>query len=264
VVYHKTTDCFYFYPVMAKKKTAEVKKKKSSGFRRFFRLVFRFILILFVSSLLYVVLCKWVLPPVTMTQLGGLFGGYGLKRSYVSYGDISRNVKLAAIASEDQLFPEHGGFDWKAIDKSLNNPHHKKRVPAGGGASTISQQAAKNVFLWQGSGWGRYVRKAPEFYFTQLIEWTWGKRRIMDVYLNVIEMGPGIFGIEAASQKYFHKHAKNLTRGEAAMIIACLPNPKEYTVVPMSAKVRWRTAHILEQMDNLEGDEDVEAVIKTP
>ena len=77
-------------------------------------------------------------------------------------------------------------------------------------------------------------------------------------------MGPGIFGIEAASQKYFHKHAKNLTRGEAAMIIACLPNPKEYTVVPMSAKVRWRTAHILEQMDNLEGDEDVEAVIKTP
>jgi monofunctional biosynthetic peptidoglycan transglycosylase len=249
---------------MANKKPVTAKKKKISGFRRFFRFVFRFILILFVSSLLYVLLCKWIMPPITITQLGGLFGGYGLKRDYVSWNDISQNVKLAAIASEDQLFPEHGGFDWKAIDKSLNNPHHKKRVPAGGGASTISQQTAKNVFLWQGSGWGRYVRKAPEFYFTQLIEWTWGKRRIMEVYLNVIEMGPGIFGIEAASQKYFHKHAKNLTRGEAAMIIACLPNPKKFSVVPMSTRVRSRYPWILDQMDNLEGDEDVEAVIKTP
>lgn len=241
-------------------------KKKKSGIARFFRIVLKTILVLFVSSLLYVILCIWLMPPVTITQLGGLFGGYGLKRDYVSWNEISRNVKLAAIASEDQLFPEHGGFDWKAIDKSLNSPKKKKKKNriAGGGASTISQQTAKNVFLWQGSGWTRYARKAPEFYFTQLIEWTWGKRRIMEVYLNVIEMGPGIFGIEAASQKYFHKHAKDLSRAEAAMIIACLPNPKVFTVMPMSKRVRWRYPQIMDQMDNLEGDEDVEEVISTP
>ena len=238
-------------------------KKKRSGGRKFLIYLFRGILILFLSSVLYVVILKWVMPPVTITQLGGFFGGYGLKRDYVSWNNISRNVKLAAIASEDQLFPEHGGFDWKAIDKSLNGPHKKKRI-AGGGASTISQQTAKNVFLWQGSGVSRYIRKAPEFYFTQLIEWTWGKRRIMEVYLNVIEMGPGVFGIEAASQKYFHKHAKDLSRAEAAMIIACLPNPKTFSVVPMSHRVRLRYPQIMEQMDNLEGDDDVEAVIKTP
>ena len=238
-------------------------KKKKSGFRKFLVFAFRLVLVLFLSSLLYVVVCKWVEPPVTITQLGALFGGYGLKRDYVGWDKISRNVKLAAIASEDQLFPEHGGFDWKAMDKSVNGPHKKKRI-AGGGASTISQQTAKNVFLWQGSGWSRYVRKVPEFYFTQLIEWIWGKRRIMEVYLNVIEMGPGIFGIEAASQKYFHKHAKDISRAEAAMIIACLPNPKKFSVTPISRRVRWRYPQIMDQMDNLEGDEDIEAVIKTP
>jgi len=248
---------FIFLPPMA--------KKKKSGGRRFLRFLLKGILILFLSSILYVVLCRWVMPPVTITQLGGFFGGYGLNRDYISWNEISRNVKLAAIASEDQLFPEHGGFDWKAMDKSLNGPKKKKRNRiAGGGASTISQQTAKNVFLWQGSGISRYVRKVPEFYFTQLIEWTWGKRRIMEVYLNVIEMGPGVFGIEAASRRYFHKHAKDLSRAEAAMIIACLPNPKTFTVLPMSRRVRWRYPQIMEQMDNLQGDEDVEAVIKTP
>jgi monofunctional biosynthetic peptidoglycan transglycosylase len=242
---------------------AKQKKAKKTGIRRFFRIVFRTILILFASSLLYMVVCRWLMPPITITQLGAVFGGYGLKRDYVSWNNISRNVKLAAIASEDQLFPEHGGFDWKSIDRSLNGPHKKKRV-RGGGASTISQQTAKNVFLWQGEGWSRYVRKGFEFYFTELIEWTWGKRRILEVYLNVIEMGPGIFGIEAASQKYFHKHAKDLSRMEAAMIISCLPNPKKLSVAPASPHVRTHAQWVLDQMDNLEGDEDVEAVIKTP
>ena len=239
--------------------------KKNSFGRKVLKYTFRAILILFVSSLLYVVVCKWIMPPITLTQIDALTDGYGLKRDYVSWDQIPRSVKLAAIASEDQLFPEHGGFDWKSIDKSLNaNPRRKKRVPAGGGASTISQQTAKNVFLWQGSGATRYIRKVPEFYFTKLIEWTWGKRRIMEVYLNVIEMGPGIFGIEAASEKYFNKHAKDLTPTEAAMIIACLPNPKKYTVKPESGIVQWRTAHILGQMNNLDGDDDVDDVIKTP
>lgn len=240
------------------------KQKKAGRARKFFKYVFVTMLIMVLSSLLYVVVCKWVMPPITLTQLGGLIDGYGLKRDYVSYDDISRNVKLAAIASEDQLFPDHDGFDRKAMDRSLNGPHKKKHVPAGGGASTISQQTAKNVFLWQGSGWGRYIRKGFEFCYTPLIELAWGKRRIMEVYLNVIEMGPGVFGIEAASQKYFHKHAKNLSRAEAAMIIACLPNPKKFSVTPMSNHVRNRYPNIMDQMDNLEGDEDVEAVIKTP
>ena len=169
------------------------------------------------------------MPPITITQLSNSFS-YGLKRDYVQWDDISYNVKLAAIASEDQAFPDHNGFDWDAIEKSLKPKKKKKKskIPLGGAASTISQQTAKNVFLWQGSGVTRYIRKAPEFYFTFLTELIWRKKRILEVYLNVIEMGPGIFGIEAASQKYFHKHAKNLSREEAAMIIACLPNPKKF------------------------------------
>ncbi len=235
--------------------------KKRSLFIRFLRFTGKLILILFVSSSLYLVICKWLMPPITITQAGALISGYGLSRDYVSMDEISPNVKLAAIASEDQLFPEHSGFDWRAIDKSLNGPK-KKRRPAGSAASTISQQTAKNVFLWQGSGIGRYIRKAPEFYFTELIELVWGKKRILEVYLNVIEMGPGIYGIEAAARKYFHKSAKNLSRAEAAMIIASLPNPKRFTVKPTSRWVNWRYPHIMEQMNNLEGDEDLQALIK--
>lgn len=228
------------------------------------RKIFKFILFLFISSTLYLLVCKWIFPPITITQLGAVFEGYGLQRHYVSWDEISPNVKLAAMASEDQLFPEHNGFDWKAIDRSLNSKtskskHHKNR-PAGAAASTISQQTAKNVFLWQGSGISRYIRKAPEFYFTALIEFSWGKKRILETYLNVIEMGPGIYGIEAASQAYFHKSAKNLSRAEAAQIIACLPNPKKFTVKPMSRWVAWRYPHIMEQMDNLQGDEDIDAL----
>lgn len=189
--------------------------------------------------------------------------GYGLKRDYVSWHQISANVKLAAIASEDQLFPDHEGFDWKAIEKSMDDkPKRKKARPKGAGASTITQQTAKNVFLWQGSGWGKYLRKAPEAFYTKMIEWIWGKERIMNVYLNVIEMGPGIFGIEAAAQQYFHKPASQLSRAEAAKIIACLPNPKVYTVVPPSKRVQWRSAHILRQMNNIESDPDVQALIR--
>ena len=223
----------------------------------------RFFLFLFISSFVYIIICKWFMPPITITQLSNSFS-YGLKRDYVQWDDISYNVKLAAIASEDQAFPDHNGFDWDAIEKSLKPKKKKKKskIPLGGAASTISQQTAKNVFLWQGSGVTRYIRKAPEFYFTFLTELIWRKKRILEVYLNVIEMGPGIFGIEAASQKYFHKHAKNLSREEAAMIIACLPNPKKFSVVPMSTRVAWRYPQILHEMNNIEDDEDVLAIIK--
>lgn len=217
----------------------------------------------FVSSFLYIIICRWVMPPITITQITNSFG-YGLKRDYVSGKEISRNAKLAAIASEDQAFPDHGGFDWDAIEKSLKpkKKGKKTKIPLGGGASTITQQVAKNVFLWQGGGITKYIRKVPEMYFTKMIEWIWGKNRILEVYLNTIEMGPGIFGIEAAAQKYFGKKAKNLSRAEAAMIIACLPNPKRFTVKPMSRRVSWRYPQILQQMNNIEDDEDVLALLK--
>lgn len=230
---------------------------------KFLRFLLRLTLILFITSTVYLVICRWVYPPITLTQLGAVFGGYGLKRDYVSWEEISPNVKLAAMASEDQLFPDHGGFDWKALEKSLAaNPKKKKKKVRGGGASTISQQTAKNVFLWQGNGVLRYVRKVPEFYFTKMIEWVWGKKRILEVYLNTIEMGPGIFGIEAAAREYFGKSARNLTRNEAAMIIACLPNPKIFTVKPVSKRVGWRSKMILREMTNIEEDPDVHALTR--
>jgi monofunctional biosynthetic peptidoglycan transglycosylase len=223
----------------------------------------RIILILFFSSLLYTIICRWVMPPITITQIANTFG-YGLKRDYVSWNQINYSVKLAAIASEDQAFPDHSGFDWDAIEKSLKpkKKGKKTKIPLGGGASTITQQTAKNVFLWQGGLITKFIRKVPELYFTKLIEWVWGKERILEVYLNVIEMGPGIFGIQAAAKHYFKKDASKLTRAEAAMIISCLPNPKKFTVKPMSRRVAWRYPQILKQMNNLEGDEDIKNLLR--
>lgn len=223
----------------------------------------RILWILFLSSLLYTILCRWVMPPVTMTQIANAFG-YGFKRDYISWNQINYSVKLAAIASEDQVFPDHSGFDWDAIEKSIKpkKKNKKSRIPLGGGASTITQQTAKNVFLWQGGSITKFIRKVPELYFTVLIEWVWGKKRILEVYLNVIEMGPGIFGIQAASKHYFKKDASQLTRAEAAMIIASLPNPKKFSVKPMSRRVAWRYPQILKQMNNIEGDEDIKALLR--
>ena len=240
-------------------------QQKKSFLKRFFRRLLKIALWGFILSVVYTIICIWVFPPVTIMQISNSFK-YGLKRDYVDWKDISYNVKLAAIASEDQSFADHNGFDWDAMRKSLHpNPkkkHKKSKIPFGGAASTISQQTAKNVFLWQGNGYTKYIRKVPEFYFTWLIELLWGKKRILETYLNVIEMGPGIFGIEAASQKYFHKHAKNLTREETAKIIACLPNPKRFSVVPMSVRVSWRYPQILQQMHNIEDDEDISDLLK--
>ncbi|AYD49262.1 monofunctional biosynthetic peptidoglycan transglycosylase [Arachidicoccus soli] len=223
------------------------------------RKFFKTILVLLLISIAYTIVCRWIMPPITITQLGSLFAGNGLRRDYVSWDEISSNAKLAAIAGEDQLFPEHGGFDWSAIEKSLDT-RHKNRI-RGAAASTISQQTAKNVFLWQGEGIMKYVRKAPEFFYTKMIEWFWGKKRILCVYLNTIEMGKGVYGIEAASQKYFHHSAKYLTRKEAAMIIACLPNPKVFTVLPESRFVRWKSNWILRQMNNIQSDTDIRKII---
>ncbi|TRZ81456.1 MAG: monofunctional biosynthetic peptidoglycan transglycosylase [Sediminibacterium sp.] len=223
----------------------------------------RFFLTLFLSSLVYVLITKFIEPPITVTQITNAFG-LGLKRDYVSWNNMSYNIKLAALASEDQSFTDHMGFDWDAIEKSLHpkKKNKKSKIPLGGGASTISQQTAKNVFLWQGGRYDKYIRKIPEIYFTFLIEIIWGKQRILEAYLNVIETGPGCFGVEAAAQHYFHKSAKNLTRAEAAMIVAGFPNPKKFTANPMTGRVAWRYPQILREMNNIETDEDVVALLK--
>jgi monofunctional biosynthetic peptidoglycan transglycosylase len=223
----------------------------------------RFFLYIFLSSFVYVLITKFIEPPITITQITNAFG-LGLKRDYVSWNNMSYNIKLAAMASEDQAFTDHMGFDWDAIEKSLHpkKKNKKSKIPIGGGASTISQQVAKNVFLWQGGRYDKYIRKIPEVYFTFLIELIWGKQRILEVYLNVIETGPGCFGVEAAAQHYFNKSAKNLSRAEAAMIVAGFPNPKKFTARPMTRRVSWRYPQILREMNNIETDEDVAALLK--
>ena len=228
-----------------------------------FKKIRRFFLYLFLSSLAYVLITKFIEPPITITQITNAFG-LGLKRDYVAWDKMSYNIKLAAMASEDQAFTDHMGFDWDAIEKSLRPKKKKKKskIPLGGGASTISQQVAKNVFLWQGGRYDKYIRKIPEVYFTFLIELIWGKQRILEVYLNVIETGPGCFGVEAAAQHYFKKSAKNLSRAEAAMIVAGFPNPKKFTARPMTRRVSWRYSQILREMNNIETDEDVAALLK--
>lgn len=224
---------------------------------RLWRRTKRVLLVLFLLHFVYILLLKWIDPPITLTQLGSLFSGHGLKRDYVDYNEISSYAKLAFIASEDQKFPDHNGFDWKSIGKAMD--HNKKQPAKVRGASTISQQVAKNVFLWQGRSW---LRKALETYFTFMIELVWGKKRILEVYLNVAETGKGVFGIEAASQAYFKKPAKKLWKKEAAMIAACLPNPKVFTVVPLSKWVSTRNINIQRQMNNISNDPDVQQLLE--
>jgi monofunctional glycosyltransferase len=216
----------------------------------------RIFLFLVAAQFIYIILLKWIDPPITLTQFASLISKNGLKRDYVDLKEISPHARLAVIAAEDQLFPDHNGFDINSIRKAMNA--NKKKSSRLRGASTISQQVAKNVFLWQGRSW---LRKGMEVYFTFMIEAVWGKKRILEVYLNVAEMGKGIFGIEAAAQKYFRKTAKKLTRTESARIAACLPNPKKYTVQPASNYILKRTPWVLRQMDNLRDDPDIEQLL---
>jgi monofunctional biosynthetic peptidoglycan transglycosylase len=221
------------------------------------RFIRRAALYLFIFQFIYIILLKWIDPPFTLTQIGSLLGGYGLKRDYVDYSDISKYAKLAVMASEDQLFPDHEGFDFKSIKKAM--AYNKKKPGRIRGGSTISQQVAKNVFLWQGRSW---FRKGLEVYFTFMIELIWNKQRILEMYLNVSEMGRGVYGIEAAARQNFKKSAKSLTRQESAMIAACLPNPKLYSIKPLSRNVAVRYPWVLHQMSHLDGDPDVLTLMK--
>ncbi len=225
-------------------------------FSKLWRWTKKIFLILFIAQLVYIILLRWINPPFTITQLVSLVTGHGLKRDYVSNNAISFNAKLAVIAAEDQLFADHSGFDWKSIQKARK--YNERKPGRVRGASTISQQVAKNVFLWQGRSW---IRKGLETYFTFMIELIWGKKRILQMYLNVSEMGPGIFGIERAANIYFNKSARDLTRQEAALIAACLPNPKRYKVKPASKYVAARSRKIMQQMSFLQPDPDIQWVI---
>ena len=226
--------------------------------KRWWRLTKRIFLWLFALQFIYIILLRWVNPPITITQLWSVINGNGLKRDYVDFQSMSPNIKLAVMAGEDQLFPDHNGFDVKAIKLAVK--YNKKHPGKVRGASTISQQVAKNVFLWQGGG---FFRKGLEVYFTFMIETLWSKERILEMYLNIAEMGPGIFGIEAAAQQYYNKTSLNLTKAEAAQIAAALPNPLRYTIKPLCSYVANRSQHILTQMNNLAGDGDVKELLGT-
>lgn len=226
---------------------------------RTWRRLKRILLILFIAQFVYIFILKWINPPITITQIGSWISLWGtdkkLQKTWVDYNQISQHAKLAVIASEDQLFTDHNGFDFKSIEKAMKHNQKSKKIK---GASTISQQVAKNVFLWQGRSW---FRKGLEVYFTFMIEKIWGKQRILEVYLNVAEMGEGIFGVEAASENYFHKNAASLNREEAAMIAACLPNPIRYTIVPPARITVYRQRKILIQMRNLAPDPDITELV---
>ncbi len=214
--------------------------------------IIRFGLIFFFgTSIVFTLMYRFINPPATPLMLIRVVENIAdgkkpaINKDWVSLKNISPNLVLAVIASEDNNFESHYGVDFKAIEKAQKLNARGKKLR---GASTISQQTAKNVYLWQGRN---YVRKGLELYFTGLIELVWGKKRIMEVYLNVIEMGDGIYGAEAASQYYFHKPAKNLSRDEAASIAAVLPNPRKWRPDRPTAYNSRIKSRILWNMNNV-------------
>jgi monofunctional biosynthetic peptidoglycan transglycosylase len=208
---------------------------------------------LFFGSLGYVIVLKYVPVWVTPLLVSRWIDTIGTDESshvykkWRSYDDISREAALAVVASEDQAFPTHWGFDFDEIQDAIKENQRRKRPR---GASTISQQVAKNVFLWNGRS---YLRKGLEVYFTALIELIWGKKRILEVYLNVAETGPMTFGVEAASMRYYGHSATSLTRSEAARIAAVLPNPRQFSIAHPSNYIQRRTSQISRQMRALGG-----------
>jgi monofunctional biosynthetic peptidoglycan transglycosylase len=238
---------------------------KTSLLKRLLRAAIWALMILLVMSVAAVLALRWLNPPfsafMAQSQVEAWVSrdtGFVMRQRWVRLDQISPNLPLAVVASEDQKFPEHWGFDVEAIEKaySLNQHSHKIR-----GASTISQQVAKNLFLWSGRS---YFRKGLEAYFTILIEACWPKRRILEVYLNIAEFGHGIYGAEAAAEHFFHLPAARLTRGDAAVLAAVLPNPQRFSAAAPSAYVQQRRAWILAQMQALGGPEMLDEIDAYP
>ena len=219
------------------------------------RLIFRIIKLAFILffgiSILWVIAYRWINPPVTFLMIQRGFErkadgkDWKIDKKWVDFDSIADPMKRAAVAAEDQTFLENHGFDFKAIEKAIdkNSTSHKLI-----GGSTISQQTAKNVFLWSDR---TYIRKGIEAYFTVLIEVFWSKKRIMELYLNEIEMGDGIYGVEAASEAYFHVHASELSKRQAAAIASIFPSPLKWSPTDPSAYVAHRQYLILKNMRRL-------------
>ena len=203
------------------------------------RLLVIVLLLLIVVPPVWVAVYRVVPPPITILMIERAFQGHGLDRRWVPLDRISPDLVRSVIASEDARFCLHHGFDVRAIDAALR--HNAERPGRIRGGSTISQQTAKNVFLWPQRSW---VRKGAEAWFTVLIETLWGKRRIMEVYLNTVEMGPGLYGAQAASERYFHVSANHLTPAEAGRLAAILPDPLKWKAARPGPYVRRRTGRI--------------------
>ena len=223
-------------------------KKKRRWLRRLLLLPF----LLLGLTVLQVATLRFIDPPTSAFMLwrqwdGLREEGFTLRQAWRDYDQISPQLPIALVAAEDQKFPQHQGFDLEAIDKARDSNARGGRVR---GASTISQQVAKNLFLWSGGG---YVRKGLEAWYTLLIEAMWSKQRILEVYANIAEFGDGVYGAEAAAQAFFGKPASALTAAESARLAAVLPNPKKYSAASPGPYVQRRTAWIQRNARNLGG-----------
>lgn len=237
-------------------------KKLRLSFREFRLIVLKLMLSLFLLSVLWVLVYRWVAPPVTLHMVKRRAEAAkagkedpAIRYKFVTLKEMSHQLPLAVVASEDQLFLQHNGFDFDAIADAFKRNQKGKNIRGG---STISQQVAKNVFLWHGRS---YLRKAVEAYFTFLIEVLWGKQRILEVYLNIAEMGDGVFGVEAASQKYFKKPAAEVGRQQAALLAAVLPNPIRYSAARPTPYVLGRRTRIARAMGRLGGTNYVKTIL---
>ncbi|MCX7611165.1 MAG: monofunctional biosynthetic peptidoglycan transglycosylase [Ignavibacterium sp.] len=214
---------------------------------------FKFWLYVFIASILIIFSMRWINPIFSsimfQRQIEAFLDGEFklISNSWIDYDEVSKYVPLALIAAEDQNFPSHYGFDFEQIKKALKENFYRKRIR---GASTISQQLAKNLFLWEGKS---FVRKGIEAYFTLLIETLWDKKRILEVYMNIIELGDMTFGVASASEIYLKRDASKLTSSQAALIASVLPNPKRFQIERPSGYVRARQSWVLRQMNLLGG-----------
>ena len=234
------------------KKAVAPKKKKKKGGKRLLVWLRNLCLFILFFPVLQVLIFKWtpvyVTPLMVIRSVGQKMEGRQLRleHQWVPLAEISQSLCQAVVASEDNLFLTHSGFDFEQIKKAREKAEQGGRLR---GASTISQQTAKNVFLWQGRS---YIRKGLEAYYTLLMEWMWGKERIMEVYLNSIEMGDGIYGAQAVATAHFNKKASQLSRSESALVAATLPNPHRFNSARPSAYVKKRQTQILSLMNKIE------------
>jgi monofunctional biosynthetic peptidoglycan transglycosylase len=239
---------------MASGKSSD-KKKQKGKLASFLRLFRKILIYFFAFTILWVIVYRFINPPITwlMIQRGierkTAGKDWKIQKQWRSFDELSDNLKRAAIGGEDARFLQHWGFDAEGIENAWKRNQRSNRVRGG---STISQQTAKNVFLWPGYFMvDRWIRKGFETYFTVLIEIFWPKKRILEVYLNVMETGDGVYGAEEASHIYFKKSAANLTRGEASLLIAVLPNPLRWSPARPTAYIYHRQSLILSNMQRL-------------